>query len=84
MCVCVCVDGDQSDCEIKYMHPRFPACSYQWPSVDDICFTPLCNIVKVIHPPVTATGRQYTIYLSETEDFETTLINLNFINIAVF
>ena len=65
--IVISIDEEQSNCEIKFMHPKFPSRSYHWPATNDIRYTPFSNIIKTVKAPTTATGRQYALSATETE-----------------
>ena len=68
--IVISVDEEQSDCEIKFMHPKFSYRSYHWPATDDICYIPFSNTIKTVKAPTTATGRQYALSATETESLK--------------
>lgn len=62
------LDKDELECDIqvKFLHPHGPAKSFFWPSREDICWIPMCNIMSRVNPPVTkGSGRMY--YFPEDE-----------------
>ena len=40
------IDSQQSDLQIKFMHPYGPARSFHWPRNDDVCWVPLTHVIK--------------------------------------
>ena len=62
------IDEEHDDIKVKFMHPCYPARSYNWPGRDDICFVPNVNVLCIIGAPVTVTGRQYKL---NDEDIDT-------------
>ena len=56
---------DQGDCDVKFLHPQFPAQSYFWPFNDNICSIPLCKVLSHVNLN-TPTGRHYMIEDSES------------------
>jgi hypothetical protein len=55
------IDNDHKDVLVKFMHPSFPALSFFWPERDDICYVPESNVLAIITPPSTSSGRQYVL-----------------------
>ena len=62
------IDEEHDDIKVKFMHPCYPARSYNWPGRDDFCFVPNVNVLCIIGAPVTLTGRQYKL---NDEDIDT-------------
>ena len=42
------VSKEEGDCEVKFLHPQFPACSYYWPCNDDKCCIPLDKVLSQV------------------------------------
>ncbi len=61
------IDADESDVQVKFMHPNGPVKSFHWPQTDDICWVPLTHILLKIKVPVTISGRQYTLDAKDIE-----------------
>ena len=61
------VDDANDDVEVKFMKPTFPACSFTWPTRDDICWVPNVHIITTIRPPTMSTYRacQYCLEADE-------------------
>jgi len=55
------IDEEVGDLVIKFLHPHGPGKNFYWPSRDDTCYVPLGNILCLISPPSTSTGRTYGI-----------------------
>ena len=55
------VDSEHNDLRVSFMTPHGPAKSFGWPRRQDICWVPLANILRILKPPLTANGRQYTL-----------------------
>ena len=54
------LNKEDDDCEVKFLHPQFPARSYYWPCKDDVCCIPLSDMLTNVDLN-TPTGRQYMI-----------------------
>ena len=65
------IDETDGDLSIKFFHPYGPSKSFYWPSRDDTCDVPINNILCLISPPSTATGRTYQI---SDDDYEKTVL----------
>lgn len=51
---------EEGDVKVRFMHPHGPSHSFYWPSIDDICLVPVCNIISCIDSPTTkGSGRMY-------------------------
>ena len=68
------IDEDAGDLEIKFLHPHGPSRNFYWPSKEDLCYVPLTNILCLLSPPSTSTGRMYKIL---DDDYENTLKAFN-------
>ena len=68
------IDEEAGDLEIKFLHPHGPNRHFYWPSKDDICYVPLTNILCLLSPPSTSTGRMFKIL---DDDYENTLKAFN-------
>ena len=58
------VNKEEGDCEVKFLHPQFPACSYYWPCNDDKCCIPLGKVLSQVSLN-TPTGRHYMVENAE-------------------
>ena len=65
------IDENASDLKIKFLHPHGPSKSFYWPSRDDTCYVPITNILCLISPPSTSTGRTYKIL---DDDYDNTVL----------
>ena len=62
------VDDEARDLEIKFLHPHGPSKNFYWPSKDNICYVPVTNILCLLSPPSTSTGRTYNILDNDYEN----------------
>ena len=46
------IDKESDDRQVKFMHPHYPATSYNWPSPDDLCWIPRVSVLAIVEPPV--------------------------------
>ena len=63
------VSEEHGDIEVQFLHPHGPRILFNYPSINDVCFVPLNNILCSVSTPLTATatGRSYKI-LDEYEN----------------
>ena len=69
----ICQIGKENrDVQLKFMHPRLPACSFEWAMREDVCWVPGINVVLVVDTPVPSTqsGRQYGFGTSNLTNIE--------------
>ena len=66
-------DRSDNDYKVKFMHPPFPSTNYHWPRQSDECYIPESHVVCVIDAPVTPTGRQYILHVSDTLNIQNAL-----------
>ena len=62
------IDQENKDVLVKFLHPPLPSRSLHWSERDDNCYVPNTNILCIIQPPVTCTGRQYCLIESDLND----------------
>ena len=55
------VDEECKDIKVKFMYPKFPASSFIWPYMEDVCYVPDIHVISKIQPPSTINGRTYFI-----------------------
>ena len=55
------VDEECKDIKVKFMYPKFPASSFIWLYMEDVCYVPDINVISKIQPPSTINGRTYFI-----------------------
>ena len=53
---------------IRLHYPHGPSKNIYWPSRDDICYVPVTNILCLLSPPSTSTGRTYNILDNDYEN----------------
>lgn len=63
----------ESDIQVCFMHPPYPAPSFHWPSREDICWMPLQCIVAFLSAPTTVSGRQYHLDLKDRDALHSAL-----------
>ena len=69
------VSEEEQDVQVRFMHPNGPARSFTWPRKEDICWVPLCHVLKQVDAPVTSTGRRYSVP-DDTQKAATDLLKL--------
>ena len=42
------IDKENRDVQMKFIHPHFPACSFAWPTREDVCWVPDINVILVV------------------------------------